>query len=309
MAVDFNGDADFINIGSAKGNLDLNRSFSLLAWVKTDSTSTDQSIFSHGNGGWYIRLSSTNKIEFLKSQIASILTSTNTVGTVWVCVRFVMGAGSTATITLYKNGVSDGSTTTSQDVTNAGGDNWIGQDFASSNRFNGKIGEVHVWNVELTASQVLDYYKSRIKGYARQISPSNLVGSWYLNDHPNGSTIGGKVYKDSSSSGYDGTATDANSNSTNVAEEVLSYSDFVRSIGVSTTITIDQEGFRWRDDDNNEASATWLESQDTNITRNSGTNTRLRTIMNATGDPASKDFQLEFRKQGDTIWQKVPVRN
>lgn len=69
--------------------------------------------------------------------------------------------------------------------------------------------------------------------------------------------------------------------------------------------TLEQEGYLWRDDDNNEASATALASQDANITRAVNTNTRLRTLINATGDPGSKSFQLEYRKVGDTEWHKI----
>lgn len=64
------------------------------------------------------------------------------------------------------------------------------------------------------------------------------------------------------------------------------------------TSAYEQEGYRWRDDDGSETTATFLASQDTEITRRKSLNTRLRIIMNATGNPVSNDFKLEYRRKG-----------
>ena len=70
--------------------------------------------------------------------------------------------------------------------------------------------------------------------------------------------------------------------------------------------TLQQEGYRFRADDGSESGATWLANQDTNISRGKNTNTRLRVILNATGDPASQQYQLEGRvKGGGGSW--VPI--
>ncbi len=80
---------------------------------------------------------------------------------------------------------------------------------------------------------------------------------------------------------------------------------FVDIPQIDTSLLLEQEGFRWRADNGDEDGATWLDSQDVNITRSTLTNTRLRTIINATGDPGSNQYQLEYRKVGDTNWKKV----
>lgn len=64
---------------------------------------------------------------------------------------------------------------------------------------------------------------------------------------------------------------------------------------VSAAATLDLEGFRFRNDDGSESAATWKASQDTNITLAADTAARLRLLVNATGDPAGKQFQLEYR--------------
>jgi hypothetical protein len=69
--------------------------------------------------------------------------------------------------------------------------------------------------------------------------------------------------------------------------------------------TLEQEGFRFRNDDGNEAAATWLDSQDTNITRAKNTNTRLRMLLNATGDPPANAYRIECRKQGVGDFKKI----
>jgi hypothetical protein len=70
--------------------------------------------------------------------------------------------------------------------------------------------------------------------------------------------------------------------------------------------TLEQEGYRWRLDDGSESGATWLDTQDTNITRQKNLNTRIRIIVNATGDPDSEQYQLEWREKGSgDPWRKV----
>jgi len=63
----------------------------------------------------------------------------------------------------------------------------------------------------------------------------------------------------------------------------------------SASATIEQEGFRFRNDDGSESAATWKASQDTNITLAADTAARIRMLLNATGDPASIGAQLEYR--------------
>lgn len=74
-----------------------------------------------------------------------------------------------------------------------------------------------------------------------------------------------------------------------------------------SNVTYEQEGFRFRSDDGDEDAATWLEAQDTDISRAINTNTRLRILVNATGDPTGKTFQLEFREAPSGDWAAVPV--
>ena len=68
--------------------------------------------------------------------------------------------------------------------------------------------------------------------------------------------------------------------------------------------TLEQESFRFRNDDGTEANATWAADQDANMSANAA-DKRIRIIVNANGDPASSQFQLEWSKVGEDVWRKV----
>lgn len=74
---------------------------------------------------------------------------------------------------------------------------------------------------------------------------------------------------------------------------------------VLISVALDQEGYLFRDDDGDEDEASPLASQDANITRAKNKNTRIRFLINATGNPTGKQFQLEYRKKGVGDWMKV----
>jgi hypothetical protein len=77
---------------------------------------------------------------------------------------------------------------------------------------------------------------------------------------------------------------------------------------------VEQEGFRFRYDDGDEGGdgeATWIDTQDTNITRNKNQNTRLRMLLNGTaeGDPDSLQYQLEYMKSTDSVYRKIETES
>jgi hypothetical protein len=67
----------------------------------------------------------------------------------------------------------------------------------------------------------------------------------------------------------------------------------------------DQEGFRFRNDDGSETTASWKANQDAQVTAATGTPFRVRFLVNATGDPASTAYQLEYRRSTSSNWKKV----
>ncbi len=75
----------------------------------------------------------------------------------------------------------------------------------------------------------------------------------------------------------------------------------------SGVVSWEQEGFRWRDDDANEVSATWLQDQGVQITRATATTTRLRILSVATGDPDTSGATLEYKRTQEPAseWRAV----
>lgn len=74
-----------------------------------------------------------------------------------------------------------------------------------------------------------------------------------------------------------------------------------------STLDVDQEGYRFRNDDGNETTATWLANQDTAITQPLATNTRLRVLVDTSADPSSAQYQLEYKKSTESTYKKVEV--
>ena len=76
---------------------------------------------------------------------------------------------------------------------------------------------------------------------------------------------------------------------------------------VAVSISVEQESFRFRNDDGSESAATWKAAQDVNASVGIDEVFRLRFLLNATGDPAAQSYQLEYRKVGAASWTKVPL--
>jgi len=77
--------------------------------------------------------------------------------------------------------------------------------------------------------------------------------------------------------------------------EDTTWATVVCEILAVASATIEQEGFRFRNDDGSESAATWKANQDTNITLAANTAFRLRFLLKATGNPDSIDAQAEAR--------------
>lgn len=75
------------------------------------------------------------------------------------------------------------------------------------------------------------------------------------------------------------------------------------------TSTVEQEGYRFRNDDGSESAASWRQSQDVVDTIGKNVNIRLRTLLNATDDPPTQQYQLEYKETGDAAaeYRKVPL--
>ncbi len=83
------------------------------------------------------------------------------------------------------------------------------------------------------------------------------------------------------------------------SEQSGTATDPYLDVTASAAVTLEQEGFRWRNDDDSEASATWIENQDVDASIAKETNIRLRILVNATDDPDSTQYELQYKRTDD----------
>lgn len=84
--------------------------------------------------------------------------------------------------------------------------------------------------------------------------------------------------------------------------------DSLRGTEAAGAATFTQEGFRWRYDDGDEDGATFSAAQDEYSAASIGLTKRLRVIVDMSGNPgspSSEEFELQYRKVGDSTWLKV----
>lgn len=90
----------------------------------------------------------------------------------------------------------------------------------------------------------------------------------------------------------------------NIAAVKLSiYADYTPS-APSDAI---QEGFRFRNDDGSETTATWLAAQDANAYKPLNQNVRLRMLIDSTGDLPSALVRLYYKRTIDGAYSPVPT--
>lgn len=110
--------------------------------------------------------------------------------------------------------------------------------------WDGKITETAYWNAVLSAEEILNLAKSRVKSLPLQIKRSNLLFYLPFDDQPDGTSFDGDILADLSGGGKTGTGNDGANNTglTAKAEEILSWPDYLiyidaQSAGGSVTVT------------------------------------------------------------------------
>jgi hypothetical protein len=70
-------------------------------------------------------------------------------------------------------------------------------------------------------------------------------------------------------------------------------------------MALDLTRFRWRNDDGTEVTASWAAAEGAAISPPSGVTRRLRAQVQAGGVVGARQYQLEYRKTGETVWKRV----
>ena len=76
--------------------------------------------------------------------------------------------------------------------------------------------------------------------------------------------------------------------------------------GATASPELEQEGYRFRDDDGSESAATWRQNQDTVDTADIGEKIRLRVLINGSEDTDATQYELQYReKSASGGWRSV----
>lgn len=163
----FDGSSDYVDAGSGASVASITSTVTIAAWIKLDSTGTDQKIVSNQNninGGYKLSVYSNNKVE------AEIRNATNTAtlnrnvsgGTTlsagtWYYVVSVYSDADNRLAT-YVDGRLDRELSTTT-VLATGGTLHFGKElFENTYYFDGKIANIRIYNTALTAEQIRQNY-------------------------------------------------------------------------------------------------------------------------------------------------------
>jgi len=236
-ALEFDGSNDYVNIGNAgsAASTALQPSVGTLAgWIKSDSNA-DAVAFGAGTpgAGSYEDRGPCIVVGYADSDgksktYATIGDGTNvalrhtalktwTDGWHHVAMTWNSTYSSAADLEIYVDGVDAGATsdgnsggwnTTAQKASRAW---WIGDNPVNGNSigaYDGSIDDVAVWNVRLDSGAISDLYNSGTGTAASNVSSSNIVGYWSMEEGAGNSTL-----TDRGSNGYNGTLTNMDTGS------------------------------------------------------------------------------------------------
>lgn len=194
---------------------------------------------------------------------------------------------------LYVNGILSWSGTWANNFGSTISLNGLSISEFSSYWTNGRLAGLKVWTAALTQAEVLQEM--------RALSPRRAVNLYaFLPCFPGS----GERVRD-----YSGLGNDFTENGTLADEDPPPVGwgapIFVPSVFQAAPAVLDQEGFLWRNDDGTEVTASSAAAQDAKLLATFGTNKRLRVLINATNDPASQAYKLQYRAVGAADWRDV----
>jgi Concanavalin A-like lectin/glucanases superfamily len=151
--------------GALPTQLQLSRNFTISAWINPTSVSGNQAVYCVWNGP-YLRLNGSS-LDFLCSFVSGIISGGTIVAGIWQHVAVTVGSGSTATMTIFINGKSVASTSSSQtfsftSYTAIGGQTSDGTGITEG--FTGTIDDVRVIAQALPQSEIYRIYSDTSGG-------------------------------------------------------------------------------------------------------------------------------------------------
>lgn len=161
----------------------LNPPLTLACWFKLHAAAigTNRALVCATTGGAYLRVTATPKLDFIKSETADILAGNTTLSAdVWYHGAVTYGDG---TVTLYLNGLPDGSGSSSQTFSSAG---QLGIGRGSDQALIGSICDVRLYNRALGPGEIWQMYAPetrwelyRLPGRMLYAAAAGAGNPWY----------------------------------------------------------------------------------------------------------------------------------
>jgi hypothetical protein len=152
----FDGNDDYVSLGDID-SLDALKQMSVSAWIKRDDLANWDAIIDKGgvtNNGWGLRIRNSDEIAFFDGSGNDKLSTGKIIDTNWHHVLVTLNG---SLITFYLDGRLD-STSTAAGIQANAIPVYIGQRDSNTDRFDGNIDEVKVWNYTLTSWQIAQVY-------------------------------------------------------------------------------------------------------------------------------------------------------
>lgn len=156
------------------------------------------------------------------------------------------------------------------------------------------------YNVDLQSQTKLietSAYNNGLLGAAYKLATAATMTMQGYGAYNGGASIvlvpaAGTTYQETASDGFKGGESLAR-----ILTALESASDGVKASDAAITAYLIQHSFRFRNDDADEDEATWKADLNSNLNLGADNTFRLRYLINALNDPASKQFQIEYRRK------------
>jgi RHS repeat-associated protein len=211
FAYTFDGTADRVQLPSGFANF--GTGLTIEAWVNPTAVTSFARIVELGNGASnnniaFGRQGTTDTLMFVVYNGATKVTEIDATNALvlnqWQHVAVTMTPA--GAVTIYRNGVSikTGTTTLPPNVTRS--TNLIGLDSFGANAYwNGRMDEVSINTTALTSAQVLTHYQARYTGYSNAVKTNSPYGFWRLGEPVPATHVSSATAVDASGNGRDGT--------------------------------------------------------------------------------------------------------
>jgi hypothetical protein len=207
-AMTFDGASQYVTVTN-NSSLNFNSSYTVMAWIKSSSSSSEQSIvtkflITESYSGFLLSLGCCANTGIPSLWVGDLTNSWAQGNTAVNDGRWhhIAGRLSGTTATIFIDGVIDATRTRTPNIVTTGDLN-IGRRFDTGAYFPGDIDDVRLYNRALSDSEIESIGKSR----GRLLITDGLIGWWKLDQGSDGATATGATVSDSTGNGNTGTPT------------------------------------------------------------------------------------------------------